>query len=81
MNALYASGSLLYRSRDVGTADGNRLCSDSTTRRPISSWTSNTLSSVEVMFLGQRDLLRRRIEQLHRHAPVGAQLLNRSLQA
>ena len=29
---VYASGSLLYRSRDFGTADGNRLCSDSGTR-------------------------------------------------
>ena len=80
MNSLYASGSLLYRSRDLGTARGNRLCSDSTTRRPISSWTSNTSSSIEVMFLGQHDFLRRRIEQLHRDAPVRPQLLDRPLQ-
>jgi hypothetical protein len=26
MNSSYASGSLLYRSRDFGTADGKRLC-------------------------------------------------------
>ena len=50
MNSLYASGSLLYRSRDFGTAGGNRLCSDSATRRPISSWTSNTLSRSKSYF-------------------------------
>ena len=53
--------------------DENRLCSDSTTRRPISSCTSNTFSIVEVMFFGKGDLLRHAIEELHRDAPVCAQ--------
>ena len=47
MNAPYASGSLLYRSREVGAPGGKRLRSEVTTRRPISSCTSKTLSSTK----------------------------------
>ena len=80
MNSSYASGSLLYRSRDFGTARENRLCSDSTTRRPISSCTSNTFSMLEVMFLRIGDLLGHAIEEVHRDAPVCSHLLDVPLQ-
>ena len=80
MNSLYASGSLLYRSRDFGTAGGNRFRSDSTTWRPISSCTSKTLSRTKSCCSEEMTLLRHRIEQVHRDAPVCSQLLDVPLQ-